>query len=413
MTLHILKNSAARLQQPIVLMPCVSSHFLQIINAVQELGGYVIATDFDPKAPCHKVANESYVISALDLDGILEIAQRRCVTKAIATSETSVRIVSYVAEKMGLQCGISYDNMICATHKDAMRNRFAKCAVPIPDYIICNDFLTFEAAIKSFNHYCVIKPSDSASSRGVRLIDSAYNQSDLLSLYEETRRYSSTNTVLVEERIDGPEVSVESITINKETFVIAITDKITTPPPYCVETGHTEPSSLPNNIQQDLILATKQAIAAIGLENGPSHTEIKIGKQGVKVIEIGVRPGGDFITSRLVPLSTGFDFHKATAEIGMGLIPEITQSENGGAAIRFISTLKEGIVSAININHQLYSIKGLQELEFYLSVGDFVQPVLSNNNRIGHVLCTGNSTEEAAHNAEKALACIEVSISTC
>lgn len=397
-------------QQPVVLMPCVSMHFLSAIKAVQDLGGYVITVDHNPNAACHKLADEGYAISATDLDTILALAQEHGVTRAIATSETSVRVVAYVTEKMQLPQEISFEDAYCATHKDAMRNRFAEHGVPIPQYTICRDFETFEKAVKSYDFYCVIKPSDNASSRGVKLLDSSYDSIDLRALYEETRGFSTESVVLVEERVDGPEVSVESITLDGETTVITITDKLTTPPPYCAEMGHTEPSRLPAQVQEEIIQATKLAVSALGLKNGPSHTEVKVGPRGARVIETGVRPGGDFITGKLVPLSTGFDFLGAAAAIGMGVKPAIEKPIDKGAAIRFISAPSAGVIASINVDDRLNAIDGLKEFELYLNVGDAVKPSLSNNDHVGHVLCVCDTAEEAARQADEALGCIEVCV---
>ena len=87
--------------------------------------------------------------------------------------------------------------------------------------------------------------------------------------------------------------------------VIQITDKLTTGAPYFVEMGHNQPSLLPKNIQQQIEKVAKMAVKALGIQNGPSHTEIKVTSEGPKIVEIGARLGGDNITTHLVPLSTG------------------------------------------------------------------------------------------------------------
>ena len=107
--------------------------------------------------------------------------------------------------------------------------------------------------------------------------------------------------------MEGPEVSVESITVEGESHIITVTDKMVTEIPFFVETGHTEPSRLPADVQEDIRNVALKAIAALGVKNGPTHTEIKVTKSGAKLVEIAARLGGDFITSRLVPLSTGVD----------------------------------------------------------------------------------------------------------
>lgn len=91
----------------------------------------------------------------------------------------------------------------------------------------------------------------------------------------------------------GPEVSVETLTVNGECNVIQITDKITTGAPHFVEMGHTQPSQLPENTKQKVAQLAKLANRAIGIINGPSHTEIIVTNEGPKIVELGARLGGD------------------------------------------------------------------------------------------------------------------------
>ena len=98
----IWSDSVSALQRTKVLMPCVSLHFLPVLEAVKDLGGYVITVDNNPDSPCHVLADESHIISAHDLDAILKWAQDRGVDRARATSETSVKVVAYIAKEMGL-----------------------------------------------------------------------------------------------------------------------------------------------------------------------------------------------------------------------------------------------------------------------------------------------------------------------
>ena len=125
--------------------------------------------------------------------------------------------------------------------------------------------------------------------------------------YEYSKENSRNGIIMVEEYMTGAEVSVEAMTVNGETTIVTITDKFITPPPYFVEVAHSEPSQLDEDTQEQIRQITRKALKAIHLLNGPSHTEIKVTKEGPKIVELAARLGGDFITSRLVPLSTGVD----------------------------------------------------------------------------------------------------------
>ena len=74
--------------------------------------------------------------------------------------------------------------------------------------------------------------------------------------------------------MSGPEVSVETLTVDGECYVVQITDKITTGAPHFVEMGHTQPSRLSADITEQIRSIAIAANKAVGIDNGPSHTEI-------------------------------------------------------------------------------------------------------------------------------------------
>ena len=88
--------------------------------------------------------------------------------------------------------------------------------------------------------------------------------------------YSRGGEIVVEEFMEGPEVSVETLAVDGDVNVIQITDKVTTGAPYFVEMGHSQPSRLSEETRKRIVEVTIAANKAIGIKNGPSHTEIKI-----------------------------------------------------------------------------------------------------------------------------------------
>ena len=283
------------------------------IKKAKEMGYEIILVDYDPDAVGFELADVKLVVSTLDQEEVLKQARIYKPDVVItSTSDGPVRTAAYVNEKLGKQPDLSYEDSLCATIKSYMRERLKECHVPIPQYFVVSNEKEFQNAVQALQGDMIVKPADNAGSRGVVLIkkdaESGKTQpEDTLAVYEYSKSNSRNGVVMVEEFMEGEEVSVEAMTVNGETTVVTITDKLTTPPPYFVELGHTEPSRHPAKLQEQIREITKQAVAAIRLQNGPSHTEVKLTKNGPKIVELAARLGGDFITSRLVPLSTGVD----------------------------------------------------------------------------------------------------------
>ncbi len=377
------------------------------ILACKRFGLYVYVADYDKNAVGFQYADQALDISTLDQEAVYKaMLQYQPDYLITSTSDAPVAIVAQVLERLGRPTDIASADALCATNKAAMRQRLREFDVPIPEFSVISNEAEFVAAVQSYHYDCVSKPADSAGSRGVVLL-TIDDRERLTDIYNYTLGYSRTECVLVEQRIFGTEVSVEALTIDGNTEVITITDKEKTPPPYVVEVGHSQPTGLSEEIQSEIINITKKTLNAIGLKNGGSHTEIMVTDDGPKVIETAARLGGDFISSKLVPLSTGVDMVDATIRLAIGLPISINKKQTSGSAIRFIQA-RPGIIKEIVGVNAAREIVGVQDIELYCGIGDLVQPLESSNNRLGHIIASGETSQEAIEACEKALAEIKI-----
>ncbi len=374
------------------------------IRVAKEEGFEVICVDMNPSAIGFSFADSSHVVSTMDFDGVLALAKRLKVDYVFtSTSDAPVRTAAWVSERLGLPTGINYEDACCATQKDRMRARLSDFDVPMPLYYACGNFREFADAVERLECRCIVKPSDCAASRGVKLLEGRLESSFLKDIFNETITLSREGVVMVEEYVEGSEVSVESVTIKGETRVISITDKMVTEPPYFVELGHCEPSRLSDDTRRSIVEVAKKTVSAIGIVNGVSHTEVKVTSEGPKVIETAARLGGDFITSKLVPLSTGIDLVRQSVRLALGLNVDLEPKWQRGAAIRFITSPRSGVISNLDVDDLINDIPGISEVELYLKEGDSISIPHSSNDRIGHVVCVGESAQAASESAERAL----------
>lgn len=383
------------------------------IKKAKEMGYEVISVDYDPDAVGFALADVKLVVSTLDQEEVLRQARIYNPDVIItSTSDGPVRTAAYVNEKLGKQPDLSYEDSLCATIKSYMRERLKECNVPIPQYYVVKNKGEFIKAVQEIEGDMIVKPADNAGSRGVvllrkDLITGKTQPEDSISVYEYSKSNSRNGIVMVEEFMEGEEVSVEAMTVSGETTIVTITDKLTTPPPYFVELGHAEPSRHPLELQEKIKEVTKQAVAAIRLQNGPSHTEVKLTKDGPKIVELAARLGGDFITSKLVPLSTGVDMVGNSVVLATGGAIDLIKKYNRGAAIRFIPG-KIGTIEKMHIPDEAKNLPGIEEIVLYKSVGDVVDGTKSSNDRLGHVVATGVDAKEAIKRAEEAVEKISI-----
>lgn len=420
------KNDVEEKQKKMMILGA-SALQVPAIKKAKELGYQIILVDYDENAVGFALADVKLVVSTLDQEEVYRQALIYQPDVVItSTSDGPVRTAAYVNEKLGKRPDLSYENAICATIKSKMRDRLRECGVPIPEYYAAQDFEAFSGAVDKLNGNCIVKPADNAGSRGVVHLE-AVEPTVIRETYEYSLGNARNGTVMVEEYMHGPEVSVEIMVMDGEPHILAITDKYITPLPYFVELAHCEPSRLDAGTQEEIRKVAAQAVRAIGIENAPAHVEIKVTEEGPKIVELAARLGGDFITSRLVPLSTGIDMVGASVLLATGEMPDLTPRRNHGAAIHFISVgnepdscalaaseqqgaEREGVIARITVPDTLYEQEGVEEISLYKKPGDAVQGTRSSNDRLGHVITTGETQEQAMELGKRVLAQISVEI---
>lgn len=380
------------------------------ITELKKMGAYVICLDYNPEAIGFEYADESRIISTVDVEAICgEMKEEKDAVLMTSTSDAPVRVISDVSKRLGLLCDLSYEDACAVTIKSVMRQRLKENHVPIPQYVVIEKEEDLKTAYyKTFSQECIIKPSDSAGSRGVKLLAQGLNEGQIEQEYQLCKAASRNGVIVAEEVMTGPEVSVESLTVNGITDILTITDKVVCERPYFVEIGHKEPSSLPDDMKNKIMNVTRQAIAAMNITNSPSHTEVMVTKDGPKIVEIAARLGGDFITSRLVPLSTGINMVKESVKMALHEPVCYERGKQMGAAIRFISADSKGKVTNISGIEEAKKMPGVYEVVVETKVGEQVAPLHSSNDRIGHVIATGKDTKEAWERAEAAFKKISV-----
>lgn len=380
---------------------------LPAIKKAKEMGLYVITVDRDMGALGFSFADKSLEISTNDIDRVVEAAAEYRID-AIMTLATDlpVRTVAAVVERQGL-VGVSVDTAFKTTDKILMRETLRECNVPVPKFFKCVSEEEFLNAVKQIGAKCVCKPADSSGSRGVCMVSQCDTEDLLSDVYHYCHKYSISGEVIVEDYMEGHEVSVESVSVNDEVFILAVTDKITTGPPHFVEIGHSQPSLLSSSEIAEIETITKAAVRALGIRNSASHAEIIVTDNGPKIVEIGARMGGDHIATHLVPLSTGIDMVKACIEIALGEKPSLMPKWNKGSAIRYIET-GTGIVSDILGINNAEAIPGVIQVSIVCDVGEYVGEIKSSIDRAGFVIAHAENAVKAIQIAEAG--CSEIQI---
>jgi biotin carboxylase len=227
--------------------------------------------------------------------------------------------------------------------------------------------------------------------------------SQLPTAFDVAAATSLSKRVVVQHYLDGPEVSVEAVTwAPGATEILAVTEKTTTPPPVCVELAHTVPASLTATQDAQIARTVTSALDALGMTAGVSHTELKLTRQGVSIIETAGRPAGDHIP-RLVHFVTGWNLYLAelAAASGTALKPDPPTAES--ASVRFFTgTAGRPMRRPRDLVAKVGSgalRRTLRDIRYTLSEGAMVPALSANRDRCGFAIVAGDR-----HDTRQALA---------
>ena len=302
------------------------------------IGGGVMATYFGEA--CNRLGYEGHYFSMPDGkvdDGIVdyyheinifekekitEICKEIGVDGVVATTELSVAVAAYVAEQLGL-LGLPYEVAQVITNKYRNRNCIKGLKELFsPEYVEATCLKDIEDS--DVPYPMILKPVNLGGKRGITVVRDAGELPKAFEYAANSFRKGTTPNIIAEQYLDGGmECSVESITYKGVHTIIQITQKDSSGAPHCVELGHHQPAPLPKEIWDKVVRAVSSGLTAIGVTNGPCHTEIKVIGGDVYLIEFNARPGGDHIWCPMVELSTGFDIFSAIAQAATGELKPI------------------------------------------------------------------------------------------
>lgn len=294
-----------------------------LVEKAREMGLRTICFAWAEGAVCKDMCDRFYPVSVTEKEEILRICcEERIDGICTIASDVAAPTVAYVAEQMGLT-GNPYEASLRANNKYLMRKALKRAGVDCPEFMCVSEGVrelgnerVRELGIRGMELPLIVKPSDRSGSLAVTKVE---KREELDAAIREAQEVSFKGEAMVEEFIEGREISVEMISCRGVHYALQITDKVTTEAPHFVELEHHQPSTLPAVMQEQIFAITRRALDALGLTNGASHSEYKITREGrIVVMEIGGRMGGDFIGSHLVQLSTGYDFLRGVIEVALG-----------------------------------------------------------------------------------------------
>ncbi len=350
---------------------------LPLVLKAKQLGLETLCFAWDQDAVAQEHCDKFFPISVLEKQNIYDVCADMQIDGITSiASDICVPTVSYVATKLGLIGNTEMSAQLC-TNKFHMRQTLSKSGLNCPQYVTGCVPADLVVQASPLRYPLIAKPVDRSGSLGVQKVESPI---DLKEAVTNASELSLSGHVIVEEFIEGVEVSVETISWEGTHHHLCITDKETSGPPHFVELAHHQPSALPKSTRRLIERETSKSLTSLGVDYGASHAEFIVSENRVYITEIGARMGGDFIGSDLVNLSTGYDFLSAVISIALGHFQKPLIKHEACSGVLFYSSESPEVWDLI---HRAEQEPQLIRAELN---GNQLNPLQSSSDRSGFVI---------------------------
>jgi biotin carboxylase len=408
-----------------------------VYRLAQSLGmGVTLIALSDPEDPTG--IDERIAANPTDpADVLAATAHVAGVEGVVNCSESCLRAQAALVERHGVP-GIDSATAAVCRDKQLMMRRFEQHGVPIGRRRVVTKIADIPDAVRSVGCPGVLKPSTGVASLFTVRFDSERELDRWFAQFDAAASGHHSAAIremdgrwLVEEYLDGPGFSVESVTLGGETSHVAVCKKGEMSQPFFLETGHTCPAPIAPELRAEMEDVAGRAIAALGIADGITHSEMKLTSRGIRVLEVGARMGGGSIR-QVVKLATGVDLLEATLELARGRRPASLggasasgaaaahggaaeggaanggalsgAATHGAAASRSWFPDRTCVVRDISRADELLDLPGIVAVNRWTSDGDVYRLPPDGYREILGVVAVGDTPEEATARAEAAVA---------
>lgn len=372
-----------------------SKYLLPAIKSAHDLGVYVITCDYLPDNIAHQYSDEYHNVSIIDKEAVLELAKTLKVDGIMSyATDPGVVVAAYVAEKLGLP-GCPYESVKILQNKGLFRQFLKDNDFNVPAAM---SFSTLEEAmehVKDFRWPVIVKPVDSAGSKGVSRVDDI---SKLPEAIQHAKDYSHIGTFIVEEFIekDGASTDTDSFSVNGELVFCSFNDQWFDPTaanPYA-PSAYLWPSTMPIEAQKELRGELQRLMKLLNMNTTIYNIETRLGKNGKPyIMEMTPRAGGNRL-SEVLKYACGQDLIAGAVKGALGMdIQQFTDPVyDGWWGECILHSNVEGKFKKLDIAEPLQ--KCIIELDLWVKENDEVHSFTGANEAIGTIIIRCDSSEE-------------------
>ena len=360
-------------------------YLLPVIKAAHEQGYYVITADYLPDNIAHKFSDEYVNVSIIDKEAVLKVAQEKQIDGIMSFGvDPGVVSASYVQEQMRLPSFGPYESVCILQNKDRFRVFLAEHGFNGPKAKGYESVIDALADKDTLDYPVIVKPTDSAGSKGVSRVD---KPEQLEAAISYAFNKSLSGHIIIEEFIekrgcssDTDSFSVEGklkfVSFNAQYFDAKAVN------PY-TPAAYTWPSTFTKEQEDFLTSEIQRLITLLGMKTNIYNIETRIGTNGKPyIMELTPRGGGNRLCEML-HYATGVDMITAMTRYIVGdSVPEIEQKPyKGHWAEVILHADKTGVFDYLEISKDLPA--KIVEEDLWVKKGDKINGFEGANDAIG------------------------------
>ncbi len=365
-----------------------SRYALPVIEAAHKLGVYVITCDYLPDNIAHKYSDEYCNISIIDKDAVLEAARNLGVDGIMSFAcDPGVVTAAYVAEKLGLpSCG-SYESVCILQNKGRFRKFLADNGFNVPN---AKGYTDIEQALNDINYFnwpVIVKPTDSAGSKGVTRVDSPENLREGI---EYALKFSHSSEFIIEDFLEkkGHSSDTDSFSVDGELKFVSFSAQRfdeNCENPY-TPSAYSWPATISIEHQAELSSEIQRLLKLLDMKTSIYNIEVRECTNGkAYIMELSPRGGGNRLAECLC-YATGVDLIGNAVRAAVGMPVECIEQKNynGFWAEVILHSKKAGIFDKLWISDEIQA--NVVENDLWIEEGTAVGGFSGANEAIGTLI---------------------------
>lgn len=374
-------------------------YLLPVIETAKELGIYVITCDYLPDNVAHKHSDEYWNISIIDKDAVLKVAIKRKIDGVMSFAcDPGVMTAAYIAEQMGLPFQCSYKSASILQDKGLFRNFLKENNFKVPHAKRYTDRKEPFNDLDYFIWPVIVKPVDSAGSKGVSKVDSVDCLQDAIDV---AINVSNNGAYIIEDflKFEGYHSSADPFSENGKIKFVTYSDQMfdgNAKNPY-TPSLIVWPSSMSIEYQNELSSETQRLFDLLNIKTGIYNIETCVGNGGIPyLMEVSPRGGGCGIALlQDKAYRTNLIENEIRKAVGLPIV-EIEQKNCDGhwcVIVLHANIAKNQVFKKIVIDPNIEK-KYVKYKDFSVKEGDCIQPFTGANMSLGDVFLRFDSREE-------------------